>query len=200
MAFESGFDVAGGHHRSLSEDDAEERPSTGASCSDLERYVQWLEEFAKVCRPEEGGDLVIFENCDWVNCECLWGSLSAPVPDNEVVPCFEQGMKVERISTYAQQFSYALMQTCRARTLELSKPCGECDQYRKAREECLDLTEEELRLRNGTLNATNSTNGSGVTTKRAKSSGAAPRRAAAGGFFLLHSAVAFLVLPALLLS
>lgn len=157
---------------------------SGATCSDLVRYVQWVEEFASVCHPGEGRNY--FADCEWVTCDCLWGSLSAPVPDNEVVACFEQGMKVERISKGAQQFTYALMQTCRARTLFLSQPCGECDQYRAERSECQDpgVADDQ--------NATNSTNGTtlgqvSVGKKQGKSSASVGPRPLHGAALFLGS-------------
>jgi len=78
-----------------------------------------------------------FDNCDWVTCECVNLALSVPVPNSEVAQCFEQGMKLQKVTREHQQFTFALMQTCFGRTEELGKPCGTCDKFRSERIECL---------------------------------------------------------------
>jgi len=115
--------------------------ASNVQCSDLERFVRWFDEFMNGCAT--GPDMNWFETCSWVKCPCLQKALLAPVPNEEVQPCYEQGMGLMPpvITPVHQQFTLALMQTCQARTDELSAPCGVCDRYRDERVECREDNE-----------------------------------------------------------
>mmetsp|Transcript_56692 Transcript_56692/g.124296 ORF Transcript_56692/g.124296 Transcript_56692/m.124296 type:complete len:165 (+) Transcript_56692:34-528(+) len=101
-------------------------------CSQFDQYIAWLDSFMTGC-----GSGSWFDNCDWVTCECVNLALSVPVPNSEVAQCFEQGMKLQKVTREHQQFTFALMQTCYGKTEELGKPCGTCDKFRSERIECL---------------------------------------------------------------
>lgn len=56
------------------------------SCTNLNAYVGWIQRFEGRCTfpSVTQDDYAWFQSCDWITCECLWASLSCPVPDNEV--------------------------------------------------------------------------------------------------------------------
>lgn len=121
-------------------------------CSQLDKYVLWIEEFMEECAEhpavsaQDGG---WFDTCSWVECKCLWHALKVPVPNEEISICFEHGLRLERVQTAHQQFILAMMNTCAARTTELSAPCGECDAYRSQRAECDHLNYDPPALPSG---------------------------------------------------
>jgi len=100
-----------------------------------------MDEFKSTC--ETKADMEWFESCAWVTCPCLQRALLVPVPNEEIEPCLTQGMALEppTITLRHQEFLYAMMRTCWARTEDLGQPCGPCDMYRFERIEC--ATEED---------------------------------------------------------
>eukprot|EP00747_Dinoflagellata_sp_TGD_P166284 gnl/TRDRNA2_/TRDRNA2_188847_c0_seq1.p1 gnl/TRDRNA2_/TRDRNA2_188847_c0~~gnl/TRDRNA2_/TRDRNA2_188847_c0_seq1.p1 ORF type:complete len:274 (+),score=42.48 gnl/TRDRNA2_/TRDRNA2_188847_c0_seq1:44-823(+) len=120
-------------------------------CSDLEGYVGFVKGWSSSCKPPgTNSSSSWFASCSWVTCECLWGALLAPVANDELTPCFQQGLALERLRKDEQWFIAALMRTCRAHTDLLSKPCGRCDRYREHR----GCTEEETTSTTGLTTAT----------------------------------------------
>eukprot|EP00403_Amphidinium_massartii_P005224 CAMPEP_0178381064 /NCGR_PEP_ID=MMETSP0689_2-20121128/5789_1 /TAXON_ID=160604 /ORGANISM="Amphidinium massartii, Strain CS-259" /LENGTH=143 /DNA_ID=CAMNT_0020001233 /DNA_START=9 /DNA_END=440 /DNA_ORIENTATION=+ len=112
--------------------------ATTAGCSNFNAYLNWVEDWREQCRLSTDGNVTATydASCSWVTCECLWGVLDAPVPTDELAPCFEQALQPIRVSDQAQQFVRALMHTCRGHTEALAQPCGQCDRYRQVRNEC----------------------------------------------------------------
>jgi len=96
-----------------------------------------MAEWTELCRPVVSSDMQDsnpwFASCDWVRCECLWEALIAPVPADELAPCFRQALSLDRLSQDTQWFVTALMRTCRHHTDLLSQPCGVCDKYKASR-------------------------------------------------------------------
>mmetsp|Transcript_10853 Transcript_10853/g.20204 ORF Transcript_10853/g.20204 Transcript_10853/m.20204 type:complete len:172 (+) Transcript_10853:80-595(+) len=110
----------------------------GEPCSNYDSYVQWIESWTVNCKPAhldffEAAAYDWFESCDWVQCQCLWGALDAPVANDELARCFKQAVAIGGLTEDAQRFVTALMRTCRSHTDELSKPCGLCDKYKEHR-------------------------------------------------------------------
>lgn len=111
-------------------------------CSDMDRFVRWMEEFMKSCQTSQ--EMAWFESCAWVTCPCLQRALLVPVPNEEIEPCLTQGMELSPpvVTLEHEEFLYAMMRVCWARTEDLAQPCGPCDMYRIERDEC-NLGEEE---------------------------------------------------------
>jgi len=105
-------------------------------CSDLPRFVRWMDEFMVTC--QSAPDMQWFDSCAWVTCACLQRALLVPVPNDEIQPCLSQGMATDppQIKLSHETFLYAMMRTCWARTDDLAQPCGRCDMYRDERAEC----------------------------------------------------------------
>lgn len=114
------------------------RVAADSHCSNFGPYLQWVSTWSHVCKPElsEGDSFSWFSSCDWVNCNCLWGALEAPVPNDELATCFRQALAVGSMAQDSKLFITALMRTCRGRTDFLSQPCGRCDRYREYRGNC----------------------------------------------------------------
>jgi hypothetical protein len=111
-------------------------------CSDLPRFVRWMDEFMVTC--QSSPDMQWFDSCAWVTCACLQRSLLVPVPNDEIQPCLSQGMATDppQIKLSHETFLYAMMRTCWARTDDLAQPCGRCDMYRDERAECKQTVQQ----------------------------------------------------------
>mmetsp|Transcript_17480 Transcript_17480/g.52553 ORF Transcript_17480/g.52553 Transcript_17480/m.52553 type:complete len:232 (+) Transcript_17480:114-809(+) len=114
------------------------RGALASHCSNLDPYVTWIETWMTSCRPAgaSGSPSPWFASCSWVSCECLWGSLEAPVPADELAPCFQQAASLDRLSQESKWFMTALMRSCKGTREPLSAPCGQCDRYRSHRPAC----------------------------------------------------------------
>ncbi|CAE7863085.1 unnamed protein product [Symbiodinium necroappetens] len=102
------------------------------TCSSLQQYVDWALVWTSNCRPSGVVDTNFswFDTCTWIDCDCLWGALSAPVATDELAPCLEESVAKELLGQETKWFLTSLFRTCRTQTDELSKPCGKCDKYR----------------------------------------------------------------------
>mmetsp|Transcript_16566 Transcript_16566/g.31288 ORF Transcript_16566/g.31288 Transcript_16566/m.31288 type:complete len:129 (-) Transcript_16566:168-554(-) len=98
-------------------------------CSSLQRYVDWVTQWTSDCRPSQD-NYSWFDSCGWIECNCLWGALTAPVATDELAPCFEEAIVKDLLDHEPKWFLTSLLRTCRSQTDELSKPCGKCDRYR----------------------------------------------------------------------
>lgn len=155
-------------------------------CSELDKFAHWIDEFMKFCEkgaydersPQAGQPVDWFANCDWVTCECLWQSLKVPVPTDEVTMCFEQGMRLERITQEHQQFTLAILEKFRTTTELLSEPCAVCDQYAPERPQCSNGT--TLRTRPPVAGSSGKLGASAPTGRPIATAGARGTRHAAG--------------------
>mmetsp|Transcript_85694 Transcript_85694/g.136014 ORF Transcript_85694/g.136014 Transcript_85694/m.136014 type:complete len:135 (+) Transcript_85694:49-453(+) len=101
------------------------------SCSNLQPYVDWVGQWKTACQPAGStSNFSWFSSCSWIDCECLWGALSAPVATDELAPCFEEALLKSLLDQDVKWFMTSLLRTCRSYTNELSQPCGKCDKYR----------------------------------------------------------------------
>jgi len=110
-----------------------------------------------------------------VSCECLWEALLAPVPTDELAPCFHQVRAANLLTKDAQWFLTALMRTCRGHTDQLSVPCGLCDKYREHR----DCSQEAALEANMSANTSGSNSSANEATAEANTTAGA--NSSAGG-------------------
>ncbi|CAE8672547.1 unnamed protein product [Polarella glacialis] len=113
------------------------RPSSaGVSCSNFEPFVKWVKTWESTCKPQDANatNFSWFASCSWVQCDCLWVGLSAPVPNDELAPCLSQANLLGSLEQDQKWFLTAMMRTCKGRTDELSLPCGQCDKFRDYRQ------------------------------------------------------------------
>ena len=55
--------------------------------------VDWVGQWKTACQPAGStSNFSWFSSCSWIDCECLWGALSAPVATDELAPCFEEAL------------------------------------------------------------------------------------------------------------
>lgn len=55
--------------------------------------VEWVGQWKTACQPAGStSNFSWFSSCSWIDCECLWGALSAPVATDELAPCFEEAL------------------------------------------------------------------------------------------------------------
>ena len=54
--------------------------------------VEWVGQWKTACQPGSTSNFSWFSSCSWIDCECLWGALSAPVATDELAPCFEEAL------------------------------------------------------------------------------------------------------------
>eukprot|EP00927_Polykrikos_kofoidii_P075049 TRINITY_DN71110_c0_g1_i1.p1 TRINITY_DN71110_c0_g1~~TRINITY_DN71110_c0_g1_i1.p1 ORF type:complete len:210 (-),score=16.40 TRINITY_DN71110_c0_g1_i1:277-906(-) len=109
----------------------------GLPCSNLDEYARWLISWTDTCRPDTSNQSSFdgwFGSCDWVVCKCLGGMALTPVPANELVPCFQEALTLDKLTQDSKMMITAMMRTCGAHAAEKSRPCGECDKYRDIRE------------------------------------------------------------------
>eukprot|EP00434_Breviolum_minutum_P006551 symbB.v1.2.005781.t4/scaffold289.1/size287290/26 len=105
----------------------------GATCSSLQAYVDWVGQWKTTCQPANpvpSANFSWFSSCSWIDCECLWGALAAPVATDELAPCFEEALLKSLLDQDVKWFVTSLLRTCRVYTDQLSQPCGQCDKYK----------------------------------------------------------------------
>ena len=57
--------------------------------------VDWVGQWKTTCQPANpvpSANFSWFSSCSWIDCECLWGALAAPVATDELAPCFEEAL------------------------------------------------------------------------------------------------------------
>lgn len=53
--------------------------------------VDWVGQWKATCQPASA-NFSWFATCSWIDCECLWVGLAAPVATDELAPCFEEAL------------------------------------------------------------------------------------------------------------